>query len=42
MATDAQVKEYSANVVKGFYYFDESLYPATPTTEFTFTQNAEN
>lgn len=42
MATDAQVKQYSTNVVNGFYYFDESLYPATPTTEFTFTQYAGN
>lgn len=42
MATDAQVKAYSTNVVNGFYYFDETLYPATPATEFTFTQYAGN
>ena len=38
MATDAQVNAYSTNVVNGFYYFDTTLYPATPTEEFTFEQ----
>lgn len=42
MATDAQTQQYSTNVVRGFYHIDTTLYPATPTTEFTFTQYAGN
>ena len=36
MATDAQVNEYSTNVVSGFYAFDPTLYPATPTEPFVY------
>ncbi len=38
MATDAQTAEYSTNVVYGFYTIDQSLYPATPTENFTFQE----
>lgn len=30
LLTDAEVKAYSENEVKGYYSFDSSLYPATP------------
>lgn len=40
MATDAQIAEYSTNVVYGFYTIDNSLYPATPTENFAFEQYA--
>lgn len=40
MATDAQIAEYSSTTVIGFYHIDPSLYPATPTTPFTFTEYA--
>ena len=40
MATDAQIAEYSTNVVYGFYNIDSSLYPATPTEPFSFTEYA--
>lgn len=40
MAIDAQIAEYSSTTVIGFYNIDSSLYPATPTTPFTFTEYA--
>lgn len=39
MATDAQVQAYSKKV-KNYYAIDNSLYPATPTTEFKFEKYA--
>lgn len=39
MATDAQVQQYSKKV-KNYYAIDNSLYPATPTTEFEFEKYA--